>query len=268
MSLPWGRPASRRAVRPSIRPRSAESFIHEASTWVVRDDVTASMGATSESAAPTSHGGGAGRAPADAARGRGQPRHARLHRAPLRRRLRRRDGARRRRGPGTPPCAPPVHRARGRDDAAHGRAGPRPRDPLGPEPARPAGGAAVGAGRCRGQHDRPARGRRRLRRQAVPAAGAAGAPGCQPGAGTLALARRRVAPSHPRRHPGALRGRRPHGPRRPGQRRLHAHLRLVPRRRSPHPSLPVVDPGVGLTRRARPAPATHGAAPVRAARRG
>ena len=49
----------------------------------------------------------------------------------------------------------------------------------------------------------------------------------------LALARRRVAPCHPRGHPGALRGRRPRGTRGPGQRRLHTHLRLVPGRRAP-----------------------------------
>jgi PAS domain S-box-containing protein len=54
VSLPWGRPSARAALRPSIRPRPAESFIDEASTWVVRDDVTATMGATTESAAPTS----------------------------------------------------------------------------------------------------------------------------------------------------------------------------------------------------------------------
>lgn len=55
VSLPWGQPAPHEAVRPSIRPRPAESFIHEASAWVVRDHVTASMATTSESAAPTSH---------------------------------------------------------------------------------------------------------------------------------------------------------------------------------------------------------------------
>ncbi|HET9633821.1 MAG TPA: ATP-binding protein [Terrabacter sp.] len=55
VSLPWGRPASREALRPSIRPRSAESFILEASTWVVRDDVAEQMAAdTPQSAAPLS----------------------------------------------------------------------------------------------------------------------------------------------------------------------------------------------------------------------
>lgn len=39
VSFPWGRPASQAALRPSITPRSAESFIHEASTWLMRDDV-------------------------------------------------------------------------------------------------------------------------------------------------------------------------------------------------------------------------------------
>ena len=53
VSLPWGRPAVREALRPSIRPRSAESFILEASTWVVRDDVAARM----EPTAPASLGG-------------------------------------------------------------------------------------------------------------------------------------------------------------------------------------------------------------------
>ncbi|GAA2029446.1 hypothetical protein GCM10009740_18810 [Terrabacter terrae] len=48
VSLPWGRPAVREALRPSIRPRSAESFILEASTWVVRDDVVARVESTAE----------------------------------------------------------------------------------------------------------------------------------------------------------------------------------------------------------------------------
>ncbi|WP_374970746.1 ATP-binding protein [Terrabacter sp. BE26] len=54
VALPWGRPSVREALRPSIRPRSAESFILEASTWVVRDDVAARM----EPTAPTSPGRG------------------------------------------------------------------------------------------------------------------------------------------------------------------------------------------------------------------
>ena len=43
VSFPWGRAAERAALRPSITPRSAESFIHEASSWVVREAVTAEM---------------------------------------------------------------------------------------------------------------------------------------------------------------------------------------------------------------------------------
>ncbi|GAA2741242.1 hypothetical protein GCM10009868_06840 [Terrabacter aerolatus] len=46
VSFPWGRPAERAALRPSITPRSAESFIHEASSWVVRDSVAAEMQAS------------------------------------------------------------------------------------------------------------------------------------------------------------------------------------------------------------------------------
>jgi len=38
VSFPWGRPAERAAVRPSIRPRSAQSFILEANSWAGRDD--------------------------------------------------------------------------------------------------------------------------------------------------------------------------------------------------------------------------------------
>ncbi|GAA2480809.1 ATP-binding protein [Terrabacter carboxydivorans] len=49
VSFPWGEPAAHAALRPSITPRSAESFIHEASSWVVRDDVAARM-------VPGSHG--------------------------------------------------------------------------------------------------------------------------------------------------------------------------------------------------------------------
>ncbi|GGN00431.1 hypothetical protein GCM10009721_29470 [Terrabacter tumescens] len=60
VSFPWGEPASRAALRPSITVRSAESFIDEASSWVIRDDVAAGMdasvaaGATSRAAAGTS----------------------------------------------------------------------------------------------------------------------------------------------------------------------------------------------------------------------
>ena len=39
--FPWGRAAKRAALRPSITPRSAESFIHEASSWVGRDEAAA-----------------------------------------------------------------------------------------------------------------------------------------------------------------------------------------------------------------------------------
>jgi PAS domain S-box-containing protein len=46
VSFPWGEPASREALRPSITVRSAESFIDEASSWVIRDDVAAGMGAS------------------------------------------------------------------------------------------------------------------------------------------------------------------------------------------------------------------------------
>jgi len=56
VSFPWGEAASGAALRPSIRPRSAESFIDEASSWVVRDDVAAQMEGltTTEAGAPTS----------------------------------------------------------------------------------------------------------------------------------------------------------------------------------------------------------------------
>ncbi|KRF49039.1 hypothetical protein ASH01_05165 [Terrabacter sp. Soil811] len=50
VSFPWGRPAERAALRPSITPRSAESFIHEANSWVVRDAVAAEMQASSADA--------------------------------------------------------------------------------------------------------------------------------------------------------------------------------------------------------------------------
>jgi len=50
VSFPWGRPAERAAMRPSITPRSAESFIHEASSWVVRDAVAAGMRASASDA--------------------------------------------------------------------------------------------------------------------------------------------------------------------------------------------------------------------------
>ena len=43
VAFPWGHAASHAALRPSITPRSAESFIHEASSWIVRDDVAARM---------------------------------------------------------------------------------------------------------------------------------------------------------------------------------------------------------------------------------
>ncbi|MEW1952653.1 ATP-binding protein [Terrabacter sp. NPDC080008] len=56
VSLPWGEPASHEALRPSIRPRSAESFILEASTWVVRDDVAARMEAGAPEAAASTSG--------------------------------------------------------------------------------------------------------------------------------------------------------------------------------------------------------------------
>jgi len=52
VSFPWGRPAERAALRPSITPRSAESFIHEASSWVVRDAVAAEMQASSADPEP------------------------------------------------------------------------------------------------------------------------------------------------------------------------------------------------------------------------
>jgi len=39
--LPWGSPSDRLALRPSITPRSVESFVSEMSTWVVPDVVSA-----------------------------------------------------------------------------------------------------------------------------------------------------------------------------------------------------------------------------------
>ena len=64
VSFPWGRAAERAASRPSITPRSAESFIHEASSWVVRDEVAAEVQPATDGAtylpgpaSPTPRGG-------------------------------------------------------------------------------------------------------------------------------------------------------------------------------------------------------------------
>ncbi len=124
--------------------REAAGFLAEANRWLRREQTPVPGAASSNEL-----GSPAG------ARRRRQPGHARLHRHPARRRLRRADGPGRPGRPGARPGRPARPRAHRRDDAAPGRLWPARRASRGPHHASRAGRHGVRPGRRGRRHRRP-----------------------------------------------------------------------------------------------------------------